>query len=53
MAEQPILKDLVGIPRLQNGNYQAWYLRVKAFLNDKNCWTATDPGFGEELSAEQ
>jgi len=34
MAEQSILEDLVGIPRLQNGNYLAWHLRVKAFLND-------------------
>jgi hypothetical protein len=55
MAEGMNDGDSVHIPKLSNGNYFSWKLRVKAHMTDKNCWVAIDPGYDivEELNVDQ
>lgn len=47
-------RQLVSIPKLANGNYFAWKLRVKGHMIDTNCWAAVEPGYADaELNADQ
>jgi hypothetical protein len=43
----------IKIQKLDGDNYNAWKIRARAVLVQKNCWEAIDPGYGAELKPEE
>ena len=43
----------IKIQKLDGDNYNAWKIRARAVLVQKNCWEAIDLGYAAELNPDE